>query len=197
MSTKSRKLTANDILPSAEYRQRRNDERRRVLALKSHRRVEVGPVATFYFENRETMWLQVHEMLYIEKAGPEQIPDELAAYNPLIPNGSELIATVMFEIDDPIRRQDFLARLGGVENTAFLEFDGETVVGAPEQDVDRTTAEGKASSVQFIHFPFTADQIKKFRTTGTRVVIGFKHSTYPHMAVMPDEVRAELAKDFA
>ena len=135
-------------------------------------------------------------MLYIEKAGPEQIPDELAAYNPLIPNGAELIATVMFEIDDPICRKNFLALLGGVENTAFLEFDGETVVGAPEQDVDRTSAEGKASSVQFIHFPFTVDQIKQFRNGGVRVVIGFKHSTYPHMAVMPDEVRTELAKDF-
>ena len=194
--SKTRKLTPEDILPAAEYRKRRKEERQRVLDLKRHRRVEVGPVATFYFENRETMWLQIQEMLYIEKAGPEQIPDELAAYNPLIPNGAELIATVMFEIDDPLRRKNFLARLGGVENTAFLEFDGETVVGAPEQDVDRTTAEGKASSVQFIHFPFTPDQIRKFRAGGARVVIGFKHSSYPHMAVMPDEVRAELAKDF-
>jgi hypothetical protein len=194
--SKTRKLTPEDILPAAEYRKRRKEERQRVLDLKRHRRVEVGPVATFYFENRETMWLQIQEMLYIEKAGPEQIPDELAAYNPLIPNGVELIATVMFEIDDPLRRKNFLARLGGVENTAFLEFDGETVVGAPEQDVDRTTAEGKASSVQFIHFLFTADQIRKFSVPGTRVVIGFKHSSYPHMAVMPDEVRAELAKDF-
>ena len=194
--SKTRKLTPEDILPAAEYRKRRKEERQRVLQLKRHRRVEVGPVATFYFENRETMWLQIQEMLYIEKAGPEQIPDELAAYNPLIPNGSELIATVMFEVDDPIRRTNFLARLGGVENTAFLEFADETVIGAPEQDVDRTTAEGKASSVQFIHFPFTADQIRKFRTAGTRVVIGFKHSSYPHMAMMLDEVRLELAKDF-
>jgi hypothetical protein len=192
----NRKLTEKDILPMREYLPRRKEERRRVLELKRRRRVEVGPVATFYFENRETMWLQIQEMLYIEKAGPEQIPDELAAYNPLIPNGSELIATVMFEIDDPIRRKNFLARLGGVENTIFLDFDGETVVAAPEQDVDRTTAEGKASSVQFVHFPFTPDQIAKFRAPGTRVVVGFKHASYAHMAVMPEEVRAALAEDF-
>ena len=191
----NRKLTEKDILPMREYLPRRKEERRRVLELKRRRRVEVGPVATFYFENRETMWLQIQEMLYIEKAGPEQIPDELAAYNPLIPNGSELIATVMFEIDDPIRRKNFLARLGGVENTIFLDFDGETVVAAPEQDVDRTTAEGKASSVQFVHFPFTPDQIAKFRAPGTRVVVGFKHPSYAHMAVMPEEVRAALAED--
>ena len=192
----NRKLTEKDILPMREYLPRRKEERRRVLELKRRRRVEVGPVATFYFENRETMWLQIQEMLYIEKAGPEQIPDELAAYNPLIPNGSELIATVMFEIDDPIRRKNFLARLGGVENTIFLDFEGETVVAAPEQDVDRTTAEGKASSVQFVHFPFTPDQIAKFRAPGTRVVVGFKHPSYAHMAVMPEEVRAALAEDF-
>ncbi len=192
----SRKLSEADILPMGEYVSRRKEERRRVLALKRRRRVEVGPVATFYFENRDTMWLQVQEMLYIEKAGPEQIPDELAAYNPLIPNGSELIATIMFEIDDPLRRQTFLARLGGVENTVFLEFDGETVVGAPEQDVERTSDEGKASSVQFVHFPFARAQIERFRAPGTRGVIGFKHASYAHMAVMPEEVRAALAGDF-
>jgi hypothetical protein len=142
------------------------------------------------------MWLQVQEMLYIEKGGPEQIPDELAAYNPLIPNGSELVATIMFEIDDPIRRKNFLARLGGVENTIFIEFADETVVAAPEQDVDRTTAEGKASSVQFVHFPFTRAQIEKFRNLGTRAVLGFKHPSYAHMAVVPEEVRAALAEDF-
>jgi hypothetical protein len=193
---KNRKLTPGDILPMAEYVRRRKEERRRVLDLKKRRRVEVGPVATFYFENRDTMWLQVQEMLYIEKGGPDQIADELAAYNPLIPNGSELIATIMFEIDDEIRRKNFLARLGGVENTVFLEFADETVVAAPEQDVDRTTAEGKASSVQFVHFPFARAQIEKFRAGGTRVVLGFKHASYAHMAVVPDEVRAALAEDF-
>ena len=195
MATK-RALTRADILPPGEYAERRKEERARVLALKRDRRIEVGPVATFHFENRDTLWLQIHEMLHIEKGGEAQIEDELRAYNPLVPNGRELVATIMFEIDEPLRRKAFLDRLGGIENTAFLEFAGETVVGAPEQDVDRTTAEGKASSVQFVHFPFTAGQIAKFRTRDTRVVAGFKHDHYAHMAVMPERVRAALAKDF-
>ncbi len=194
--TAKRKLTPQDILPMEVYLRRRKKERARMLELKRRRRVEVGPVATFYFENRDTMWLQVQEMLYIEKGGAEQIPGELAAYNPLIPNGAELVATIMFEIDDPLRRQTFLARLGGVENTAFLEFAGESVVGAPEQDLDRTTAQGKASSVQFVHFPFAREQVEKFRVPGTQVVIGFKHASYAHLAIMPEEVRAALAEDF-
>ncbi|MGE5147833.1 MAG: DUF3501 family protein, partial [Candidatus Eiseniibacteriota bacterium] len=123
-------------------------------------------------------------------------PDELRAYNPLVPNGAELVATVMFEIDDPKRRAHVLARLGGVEETATVTFAGETVKGAPEADMDRTSAEGKASSVQFIHFPFTKAQIDKFRTPGTQVVLGFSHPNYGHMAVMPETVRATLAKDF-
>jgi hypothetical protein len=167
-----------------------------VVALKRNRRIEVGPVATFYFESFETMLQQIQEMLYIEKGGAEQIDGELAAYNPLIPNGKELTATVMFEIDDPIRRGRFLARLGGVEETAFIKLDGEIVKGVPEADQDRTTADGKASSVQFVHFPFTPRQIAMFREANRQVVIGFSHPEYSHMAVVPEAVRAALAEDF-
>lgn len=191
-----RQITRADILPIDDYGKRREEYRNRVLAVKRHRRVEVGPVATFYFECYETMWQQIHEMLWIEKGGEAQIEDELRAYNPLIPKGSELVATVMFEIDDPVRRKSFLSRLGGVEDTAFLRFAGETVRGQPEADLDRTTADGKASSVQFIHFPFTAAQIAKFRALETEVVLGFNHANYGHMSMLPEAVRAALAKDF-
>ena len=102
-----REITRADILPLAEYGQKRGEYRNRVLALKRHRRAEVGPVATFYFECYDTMWQQIHEMLWIEKGGEAQIEDELRAYNPLIPKGQELVATVMFEIDDPMRRKHF------------------------------------------------------------------------------------------
>ena len=197
MATKGRReITRADILPLAEYGKKRGEYRNQVLAVKRHRRVEVGPVATFYFESYETMWQQIHEMLWIEKGGEAQIDDELRAYNPLIPKGRELVATVMFEIDDPLRRKHFLSRLGGVEETAFLRFAGETVKGVPEADVERTSAEGKASSVQFIHFPFTAEQIAKFRAPGTEVVLGFSHENYGHMAMLPDAVREALAADF-
>ena len=109
------------------------------------------------------MLAQVQEMLYIEKGGEEQLQDELAAYNPLIPNGHELTATLMFEIDNPVSRATFLGKVGGIENNVFMKINGETIKAVPEEDVDRTSVEGKASSVQFIHFKLNADQIKKIQ----------------------------------
>ena len=196
MTTKH-ELTRDDILAIEAYQAKRRELKAEIIAKKKNRRQDLGPVCTFYFESYDTMWLQVHEMLYIEKGGEEQIADELAAYNPLIPKGAELVATVMFEIDDPERRHAFLATLGGVEETAFMEVGGETVKGVPEDDVDRTSAAGKASSVQFIHFPFTPAQIAAFRTPNARVVLGFTHPAYAHMVVLSEAVRAELAEDFA
>lgn len=189
-------ITRADIMAMDEYAKVRRERRGEAVALKRNRRMEVGPVAAFYFENYATMWHQVHEMLHIERGGEDQIADELEAYNPLIPKGRELVATVMFEIDDEARRRTFLSRLGGIEETAFLRFGGEKVAGLPEADIDRTTADGKASAVQFIHFPFTASQVEKFRAVDAEVVIGFDHPHYSHMAVMPEAVRAALAEDF-
>lgn len=191
-----RAIVRADVLPIPEYVKIRRDRRRAMIEQKKLRRLEVGPCACFYFENYDTMWLQVHEMLYIEKGGEAQIADELDAYNALIPQGRELIATVMFEIADEVQRRNFLARLGGVEHTMFLSFAGETVVAKPEEDTERTNEQGKASSVHFVHFPFTDEQVRKFRVPDTQVVVGFKHPQYGHMAVMPDAVRAALAQDF-
>ena len=193
----SRTITRADLMPVDVYAKVRKERRQALLEKKKSRRLEVGPVASFLFESYDSMWLQVQEMLYIERGGDAQIDDELAAYNPLIPQGDELVATVLFEIDEPKRRQSFLGRLGGVEKTAFLSFAGETVDGRPETDVDRTTADGKASAVQFLHFRFTPAQIAKFRTAGTQIVLGFRHPAYAHMAVMPEAVREALAGDFA
>ncbi len=194
MSRKT-EITAADILPMEQYAAERKERRRAIVAMKKNRRLEVGPVCTFYFENYETMWAQVHEMLFIEKGGAEQIPDELAAYNPLIPKGDELVATVMFEIDEPVRRQAFLAKLGGIEETAFIQIGDETITGVPEADVDRTTADGKASSVQFIHFPFSAAQAEAFKQAGAQITLGFRHASYGHMTLLPEAVRAALAED--
>jgi len=102
----------------------------------------------------------------------------------------------MFEIDDPDRRAAFLAGLGGVEETITIEFDGEAVKGLPEEDVDRTTADGKASSVQFIHFPFTDEQVEKFKAAD-RVLVGIAHEKYGHMSIMPEATKAALAQDFS
>jgi hypothetical protein len=193
---RKQQLTPGDVLPLAEYGKIRQETRRKLSARKRNRRIEVGPCVTFYFESYETMWMQVHEMLFIEKGGPEQIEHELSAYNPLIPKGQELVATFMIEIDDPGRRRRVLSRLGGIEETAFIEFGGERIAARPETDVDRTSEEGKASSVQFVHFDFRPAQIALFRTPGTEVTLGFSHPAYRHITVMPESVRAELAGDF-
>jgi len=191
-----RQLTRADILPLEEYVQIRRQRRRQISEIKKHRRLEIGPYATFYFENFDTMWQQIQEMLYIEKGGEAQIADELEAYNPLIPQGSELVATVMFEIDDPDRRARELMRLGGIENHAFIELNGERILGEPDRTRENTSPEGKASSVQFLRFPFAAAQVEAFREPGARVMLGFDHPNYGHLAVLPDPVRAALARDF-
>ncbi len=194
--TTRRTLTTADILPAAEYAKHRPDHRRRVGAKKRNRRVEVGPHVTFYFECWETMWLQVQEMVHIEKGGMEQVPGELEAYAPLIPNGTELTATFMIEIDDPVRRKRVLDGLGGIENTAFIRVGGELINGQAEADQDRTREDGKASSVQFVHFAFTPDQIAAFSSAGAEAVLGFSHPNYRHMSVLAEPVRAELTGDF-
>jgi len=185
-----------DIMPMEAYATVRRERRRAITELKKNRRMAVGPDATFYFESYDTMWHQIHEMLHIERGGEDQIPDELEAYNPLIPKGNELVATLMIEIDDAVRRAHTLGRLGGVEETVSVNFEGEAVAGVAEEDVDRTTADGKASSVQFLHFPFTAPQIEKFRSPGTRVHVAISHPAYDHQAGMTEDVRRALAEDF-
>lgn len=194
--TAKREITRDDILGMEDYEKVRAERKRQVAALKKNRRVSIGPDATFYFESYDTMLHQVLEMLYIERGGEDQIPGELSAYNPLIPNGRELVATLMFEIDEPDRRARFLGGLGGVEETVSLSFSGETVTAEPEEDMDRTTADGKASSVQFLHFPFTLEQVEKFRAPGAQVTLGIGHEKYGHMAVLSDAVKDALAGDF-
>ena len=190
-----RALTRADILPPDRYAAERREHRRRIGEVKRDRRLEVGPFVTFYFECFETAWLQVQEMLHIERGGEAQIADELAAYRPMIPNGSELSATVMIEIEDTERRHAALSRLGGIEHKMFLTIGGETARGLADPTRENTSPEGKASSVQFIKFPLTPAQKDKARATGATVVLGIDHSNYGHMAVMPEAVRRALAGD--
>jgi hypothetical protein len=197
MNAAQRKITEADVLSDADYATRRKELRAASIESKRNRRVEIGPFATLYFENYETMWLQVHEMLRIEKGGRAQIAGELDAYNPLIPQGAELIATMMLEIEDPIRRDSVLGRLGGIEDTVFMEISGERIAATPTEYEDRTTPDGKTSSVHWVRFRFTPEQIAKFRSAGGQIVIGISHPNYGHMAVMPPAVRQALAKDFA
>src|ERR1700759_52616 len=197
MPEAARKITSADILSIKEYDQQRASLKKNLLPVKKLRRVEVGPFATFYFENYATMWLQVQEMLRIEKGGAEQLAGELEAYNPLIPQGDELIATMMIEIEDAARRDRELRKLGHVEDSVFLDLGKERIKGTPTDYEDRTNADGKTSSVHWLRFKFTPAQIAAFRAGTEPVVIGMDHANYGHMAVMPAATRAALAQDFA
>jgi hypothetical protein len=197
MPASERKITAADIIPAAAFGAERKARRAALLPIKRLRRIALGPWCTVYFESFETMLFQVQEMLLIEKGGDEQLADELAAYNPMIPQGAELTATLMFEIDDPVRRARVLGELGEVEERFFLEVDGERAAGVQEGDIERTREDGKTSSVHFLHFPLTPTQVAAFKTPGARALIGCDHPKYAHMAVIGDDSRAELAKDLA
>ena len=191
----ARQITRADIMPMAEYGKIRREQRRRISEIKKSRRVEVGPYSTFYFENYDTMWHQIHEMLFVEKGGEAQIQDELDAYNPLIPQGDELIATVMFEVPDPSRRMAVLHMVGGIERHMLLMIGGETVRGEPDAERENTSEHGKASSVQFVRFTLTPEQKAAFRLPGTTVMLGFDHPRYGHLAALPTAIREALAQD--
>jgi hypothetical protein len=197
MPRETRDLTAEDMLPLSAWAGQRVAHRKALSERKKNRRLSVGPYATLYFENWDTMWYQVQEMLWIEKGGPDQLPDELAAYNPMIPNGSDLSTTLMFEISDENKRRVILGQLGGVEETISISVGGEKVMAVSEQDLERTTADGKTSSVHFLHFIFTPAQIAAFRDGGTDVMLRIDHANYGHAALITGAVREELAADFA
>ena len=197
MSKLLKQVTKGDLLPLEQYSSNRKQLRHDLLEFKKNRRVHLGPYATFYFESYETMLAQIQEMLFIEKGGDNQLKDELTAYNPLIPNGTELVATLMFEIDNPFSRSEFLNKVGGIEEKVFIKINDEKVNSIPENDVDRTSSEGKASSVQFIHFNFSTDQISKFKDFKNKVTIGIDHEFYNHNIELSKLTRVALISDFS
>ena len=197
MPREKKEILKEDIMPLDVYIKNRKELRKNIVSFKKDRRIALGPYATFYFESYETMLAQVQEMLYIEKGGDEQLKDELTAYNPLIPNGKELTATLMFEIDNPVSRSAFLSKVGGIEEQVFIKIDGGHIKASPEKDVDRTSTEGKASSVQFIHFKFSDEQIQKFKSEGTEVEIGINHKEYSHTTKLSLANLSSLSADFS
>ena len=196
MPREKREIQKQDIMPLDVYIKNRKELRKNIVSFKKDRRIALGPYATFYFENYETMLAKVQEMLYIEKGGDVQLKDELEAYNPLIPNGKELTATLMFEIDNPVSRSAFLSKVGGIEDKVFIKIDGEIAKAVPEKDVDRTSADGKASSVQFIHFELTDKQIQKFKSKNIDNELGIDHKDYSHTTKLSLENINSLSADF-
>ena len=197
MPKANKEIRKEDIMPLEIYVKQRKELRKKIVDLKKNRRISLGPYATFYFESYETMLAQIQEMLYIEKGGNDQLKDELTAYNPLIPKRKELIATLMFEIDNPVSRSAFLGKVGGIENNVFMKIDNDVVQAFPEEDVDRTSSEGKASSVQFVHFKFNDEQINKFKSGFSEVEIGINHKEYSHTTKLNELNVKSLSKDFS
>ena len=196
MSKEKRQIEKKDLIPENIYIESRKQIRKELVVYKKNRRIALGPYATFYFESFETMVAQVQEMLHIEKGGDEQLKDEIIAYNPLVPKGKELVATLMFEIDNPLSRGAFLGKVGGIEKKIFMKIDNQEVKAVPEADVDRTSAEGKASSVQFIHFKFNDDQINKFKSGNISIELGIDHKEYSHSTKLTKDNVKSLSADF-
>jgi len=196
MSKEKKQIEKKDLMLAGVYAENRKQIRKNLVEFKVNRRIALGPYATFYFESFETMVAQVQEMLHIEKGGDKQLKDELIAYNPLVPNGKELIATLMFEIDNPVSRAVFLGKVGGIEKKVFMKIDNEVIKAAPEEDVDRTSAEGKASSVQFIHFKLNDYQIIKFKPDNISIELGIDHKEYSHTTKLTEDNIKSLSADF-
>ena len=192
-----KKINVDDILSNKKYGEIRKQKRADLISYKKKRRINVGPYATFYFESYKTMLYQVQEMLFVEGAPEGQLEDELHAYNPLIPQGSNLVTTLMFEIADENLRHEFLSSVGNVEEYIFMEIGGDKIKARFESDVERTNSKGKTSSVPFLHFDFTEDQKAKFLSKDQRVCLCIEHKNYNHIAVLGEDNLKTFYDDFS
>lgn len=190
------KLTPTDLFPLEQYARVRNEFRQKVMAHKKTRQVQIGPNAALYFEDRLTMQYQVQEMLRIERIfEPDGIADELAAYNPLIPDGSNWKATFMIEYPDIDERRVALARMKGIEDRVWAQVSGfERVYAVADEDLERAD-ETKTSSVHFLRFELTPPMARAVRE-GAEVAFGIDHPAYRHSVdPIPRVTRDSLAGD--
>ncbi len=189
------KITRDDIIDLETYTAARKEHRVRAREIKRDRRVDVGPYVSFYFENRETMLLQIQEMLYIEKGGEAQIPNELEAYNPLVPEGRDLRCTMMIEIDDEARRERTLRQLGWIDEKIILRVGEHVISVEPLQETERNTPDGKTSSVHFLIFRFDDAAAAAFHDESLRASLEIEHENYGHSAAISGATRHSLAAD--
>lgn len=190
------KLTRDQLMPLEQYAKVRNDFRAKVIAHKKKRQVQIGPNATLYFEDRLTMHYQIQEMLRAERIFEDEgIEDELNAYNPLIPDGTNWKATFMIEFPDAEERQKALARMVGIEDKVWVQVEGHAKVWAiADEDLERTTAE-KTSSVHFLRFELSQAMITAIKAGGA-ISMGIDHPAYTHAVhSLPSETRDALAAD--
>lgn len=191
------KLTRADLYSLEQYAEKRAEFRARVMAHKKNRQIAIGPNATLYFEDRLTMQYQIQEMLRIEKifeaAG---IEEELAAYNPLIPDGDNWKATFMMEYSDPEERKQQLAKLVGVEDKVWIKVgDSAPVNPIADEDLERDTEE-KTSSVHFLRFQLSPEQIAAAKA-GAEIQMGIEHPAYTQQVTVSPAARDALVADLA
>ena len=190
------KLTRSDLYSLEQYAEIRPEFRARVMAHKQNRKLPIGPVATLYFEDRLTVQYQIQEMLRVERifeaAG---IEEELAAYNPLIPDGANWKATLMIEEPDVDKRRQLLAGLVGIEDSVWVKVEGhERVYAAADEDLDRDTDE-KTSSVHFLRFELSPAMVKEAKA-GAAIGFGIDHASYRHLVEpVTENVRVALLAD--
>ena len=189
-------ITADDILPLDQYELIRKEKKQEAIERKKLTRLHVGPHAMVLFENWDSMWLQIQEMLRIEKGGDEQLVDELAAYDPMVPKGSELTITMLFEVEDAERRDAFLRSIGGVENHVSLQVGTQVIRARQEGDVERTReSDNKASAVHFFHFDFTPEAVAAWKSGEGNAMLVIDHPNYGHAAMIGAETREYLARE--
>ena len=191
-------ITRDSLLTLEAYSRERKDFRARVLAHKKNRMVHLGEHVTLIFEDELTVRYQIQEMLRIEKTFEEQgIQHELEAYNPLIPSGTNLKATMQIEFVDATARARELVRLRGIEDHVFVQVDGhEKVMAIADEDLERSN-EQKTSAVHFLRFEFTPAMIDAFKR-GNAVAVGVDLAEYRvRIDEIAPEVQATLARDFA
>jgi hypothetical protein len=189
-------ITPADILSIDAFNAIRADKKQEAIERKKLTRLGVGPHATVLFETWDSMWLQIQEMLRIEKGGDAQLADELAAYDPMVPKGSELTATVLFEIGDPARREAFLRMIGGIESHFAIHVGGEVIRARPEGDIERTRErDNKASAVHFFHFDFSPEAIAAWKSGEGAAMVVIDHPNYGHAAVIGPATREFLARE--
>jgi Protein of unknown function (DUF3501) len=177
------------------YARERPAFRARVMAHKKRRTVSVGPNVTLLFEDRLTVKYQIQEMLRIERIfEPEGIAEELAAYTPLIPDGTSLVATLLIEFADPLERARQLRQLRGLEQVVVLVIDGERISPVADDDLERENAE-KTSAVHFLRYTVPAPLRDRLATAP--VVIAVEHPAYRHSVELSEDTRAALARDLA
>ena len=196
MSAEMQKLVETDLLSLERYSRERPEFRARVMAHKKNRKLNVGPNTMWLFEDRLTVQYQVQEMLRTERIfEPAGIQDELDAYNPLIPDGGNLKATMLFEFPDPAERAQRLAQLVGIEHRVYAEVAGQPKVFAfADEDLDRST-EDKTSAVHFLRFEFPAAAIAALRA-GATLTLGIEDPRLPERTTPGEGTRAALLADF-